>query len=528
MEMRRFYRISSAAGVAVALVAMAVQTSCFFTFDINDCSQYLSPHCFDGGSGTGDAGGDSGPPPSCIPSMNSTAVADSCGVFVSSSKGSDTSGKGTKEAPYQTLAKALGAANGLSVYACGETFTVTQTVTLSAKADLYGALDCSQSWAYDATNQTQLKADPTMTPVPLTLASGASGSAVYDFAITAADAVTAGASSVAVLANGVAASFTRVDITAGKGADGAPGTTPTTSVGPTSPTDPSIVGNDGTAACTAMSSQLGGNPVTNPLCASTGGKGGDGSVSSGSNGDLQPTASAQTALGGVGQPNMDPTNMWSCASGNGGGTTGTNGAPGMLGTGAATTDLGTIDASGTYHGVAGQPGGVGNPGQGGGGGGGAKGKTMCAGASGGSGGAGGGGGNGGTGGNPGGASIGIVSVSATLTFDTVTITTGAGGDGGDGGMGQAGGTGGSGGLGGGGSAQGLSNACPGGQGGQGGSGGQGGGGRGGHALGIAYTGTLAPSTTGASFRSGTPGHGGNMSGTTDKGADGVQADVQAF
>ena len=69
----------------------------------------------DGGTDGGD-GGDSGPPTSCIPSANSTPVADTCGVFVSSTTGDDTNGKGTQKPPYKTLAKALEKAT--TVYAC--------------------------------------------------------------------------------------------------------------------------------------------------------------------------------------------------------------------------------------------------------------------------------------------------------------------------------------------------------------------------------------------------------------------------
>src|SRR5262249_2399758 len=139
-----------------------------------------------------DGGDGGGTPTHCIPSMNTSPVADTCGVFVSSSKGSDASGTGTKAAPYQTLAHALGVARGQPIYACGEIFMVTASVAFSAKVDLYGALDCAKSWAYDGTNKTQLQVDATMTPIPLKLASGASGSSVHDFAITAADATMAG------------------------------------------------------------------------------------------------------------------------------------------------------------------------------------------------------------------------------------------------------------------------------------------------------------------------------------------------
>src|SRR5262249_34027312 len=149
--------------------------------------------------------------------------ADRCGVFVSSSKGSDTSGMGTKEAPYQTLAKALGAAKGQPVYACGETFTVTASISLTAKVDVYGALDCSPTWGYDATKKPLLQAHTTMMPVPLTLASGASGSSVHDFAITAADATTAGGSSIAVIDDHADLALENVDVAAGAGKDGTAG-----------------------------------------------------------------------------------------------------------------------------------------------------------------------------------------------------------------------------------------------------------------------------------------------------------------
>jgi hypothetical protein len=481
-----------------------------------------------GGDG-GTDGGDSGPPPSCIPSLNSTPVDKSCGVFVSSESGNDATGTGTPMNPYKTITTAL--ANGSTIYACAGTLPYAEALSVNKRVTLFGALDCG-TWAYVAAKPTQLTAASDM--VPLTFSSSAGGSDVEDFAIMAADAMKDGGSSIGVIADGITASFARLDITAGNGKEGLNGTTPTASVGPTDPTDPTIVGIAGSNACMATSVQLGGAPVDNPICGSTGGKGGDGSVSSGSSGDLQPTASAQTALGGAGQPNTDPGNIWSCLAGSGlgaGGTTGGNGAPG---TGAKSTDLGTLDATVGYTGVAGQSGGPGTPGQGGGGGGGAKGKSSCAGASGGSGGAGGCGGNGGGGGNPGGASIGIVSLGATLTFDAVTIAVGTGGKGGDGGPGQVGGVGGNGGQGGLGNnaGQNLSSACSGGGGGPGGTGGTGGGGRGGHAIGIAYTGTTAPSTMGVSFsNTGTVGMGGagdDSMGNMGDGVAGIAATTQGF
>ena len=540
----RDLKLAFALMFGLTLAGGGMAASCQDTADdcrlIGTCCPDGTMNCFgakdggpDGDSGSdGGDGGEAGPPPSCIPSMNTEPVAATCGVFVSSEHGDDTKGKGTPTAPYRTIGHAL-AKNAATVYVCAGTAPYSEALTVDTPVTLFGALDCG-TWKYDAANKTQLTALADM--VPLTLSSSsASGTEVEDFAITAADATKDGGSSIAVIANAVMASFVRTDITAGNGKDGLAGTTPTTSVGPTMPNDPTIAGTNGSDACMAASQQLGGAAVTNPMCNSTGGAGGIGEVGSGGSGDVQPMASAQTALGGVGQPNMDPGNTWSCATGVGQGASGTKGGDGSPGPGVKSTDNGTLDAVSGYTGIAGQSGGVGQPGQGGGGGGGAKGKTMCAGASGGSGGAGGCGGNGGGGGQPGGGSIAIVSLGATLTFDTVTITVGTGGKGGAGGSGQVGGVGGNGGQGGLGndSGQNLSSACSGGNGGPGGTGGQGGGGRGGHAIGIAYTGMTAPSTMGASFpKMGTAGMGGtgddSMTGIIGDGAAGVAADVQGF
>jgi hypothetical protein len=478
-----------------------------------------------GESGSSGTGGDGGPPPACVPSANSGPVADTCGVFVSSEHGDDTNGKGTQAAPYKSIGKAL--TKGSTIYVCAGTTPYSEPLSLDTAVTLFGALDCG-TWGYNAAKKTQLTAAADM--VPLTLASTASGSEVQDCAITAADATTAGGSSIAVIADGVTASLTRTDVIAGNGKAGVPGTTPTTSVGPTDPTDPTIAGNPGNPACMATSQELGGAAVTNPRCNSIGGAGGIGEVSSGSNGDASPPT-PQTAQGGQGQPSND-MGMWSCVVG--AGSIGANGGTGTSGLGAQAGDLGALDAKSGYTGIAGKPGGAGSPGQGGGGGGGAKGKMMCAGASGGSGGAGGCGGNGGTGGQPGGSSIGIANLGATLAFDAVRITVGVGGKGGDGAPGQGGGVGGKGGSGGLGdpTAPATAAACDGGNGGPGGTGGQGGGGRGGHAIGIAYTGMTAPSTMGVSFMNqGTPGQGGTGDDSNNNmgdGAKGVGADVQEF
>jgi hypothetical protein len=445
-------------------------------------------------------------------------------VFVSSSLGVDgnEADRGTKEKPFKSITAALNKANVTRVYACAESFS--EPVTISATVELYGALDCTKSWAYIGATQkkTTLKADADK--VPLTLTGDAT---IEDFAIMAADAMVDGGSSIAVIAVQVKASFARCDLAVGAGKAGLQGTTPTDPVGPMTSDDVAIKGNDGKNACMDPSAQLGGAAKENALCpfasgGPIGGSGGQGTVPTGGNGEATP-ATMQTALGGVGQPNIDP--LWSCVIGQGG--IGASGAAGVSGNGAMGADsLGALDSSG-YTGAPGQPGGVAPPGQGGGGGGGAKGKSACAGASGGGGGAAGCGGKGGLGGGAGGASLALVSLAATLSFEKVTIKVGVGGDGGNGGDGQVGGSGGKGGVGGTGSA--TLDACDGGKGGQGGTGGKGGGGRGGHAIGIAYTGATMPLTKGATFTKGTPGKGGlGAADMMHDGDAGVQADVQAF
>jgi hypothetical protein len=491
--------------------------------------------CPTGPTGTGgmatsasSTSGTGGTPTSCIPSESADPVADSCGVFVSSSLGLDDNetDRGTQAKPFKSISAALTKAGAARVYACAESFT--EAVTISAKVELYGGLDC-KSWKFvGAAKKTTLTAKAG--DVPLELAGDAT---IEDFAITAADAATDGGSSIAVIADHATASFARCDLVAGAGKAGIAGATPSDSVGPIDPNDAAIRGNDGKNACLDPSAQLGGGSKDNALCpfvsgGPIGGSGGQGTVPSGGNGEANP-ATGQTALGGQGQPNLDPT--WSCVVGQG--SIGNNGVAGTDGAGATgASSLGTLGTTG-YVGASGQSGGPAAPGQGGGGGGGAKGKSVpaCAGASGGGGGAGGCGGKGGLGGQAGGASVALVSLGATLSFEKVTIKAGAGGQGGDGGNGQGGGVGGKGGTGGNGDsgASPTLAACDGGKGGQGGQGGKGGGGRGGHAIGIAYTGATMPLTKGATFTKGTPGKGGTGSADTlHDGAPGVQMNVQVF
>ena len=215
-------------------------------------------------------GGSDGGTPSCVPSEAVGTVPDACGVFVSSSMGSDTTGRGTQTAPYQTLTKALAEADEKAVYACGESFT--EALSIAGSATLYGALDCGSGWTYDANAKTQLTAGPGVIPLPI--GGPATTVELADFAITSASATEPGGSSIAVLVVGVAASLTRCDIVAGDGMAGAPG------AASPMPAQAGELGEPGAAACSGeLFSQSGG--VVSAACGdgdSFGGSGGNGTA----------------------------------------------------------------------------------------------------------------------------------------------------------------------------------------------------------------------------------------------------------
>lgn len=436
------------------------------------------------GSTDGGPDGDSGPPPSCIPSLNDKPVAESCGVFVSSKNGDDTNGEGTPESPYKTIGKAL--ENGTTIYVCAGAMPYSEALAIDKPATLFGGLDCG-TWAYDASKKTQLTA--AADAVPMTLTSSASGSAVEDFAITAVDANAAGGSSIAVLDNGADLNVTRCELTAGKGADGKAGEKPMGSgqKGADAPAPDPATALDGCVM--NVNGVFGGQPGVS-MCGTdetSGGPGGNGTnlaAGGGAASDAQPQPQPNATSGHDGKAGkaQDAT---PCDPGN----AGANGLSGTM-PGAGATGIGDITPAG-YQGPPATPGqSAGSPGYGGGGGGGAKKCTNGF-----AGPAGGGGGAGGCGGQPGGAgqsagsSFALVSLNAMVTLDTVTLTSVDGGHGGVGGDGQPGGQGGNGGTAGGSNGDGSVSACNGGKGGQGGRGSSGGGGLGGHSAGIAFKGT---------------------------------------
>lgn len=485
-----------------------------------DCAR--SHACSEGASGAsgGGQGGDDGgttTPQKCIPKEAIGAVPQKCGVFVSGSKGVDGPEAGTQEKPFATIGAALAAAKGeMPVYVCAGQYG--QRLTLSAKAEIYGGLDCD-TWEYVGPGQTIIAAGAD--EIALTVSPGADDSSLTDIDVVAADAMKAGGSSIAVVVNSAKMTFTRAKLVAGNGAAGVDGKTPPAAN--LLATNPLIVGNKGADACASMGISQGGAAKMGAMSPSSiGGAGGDGTTGNGEPGDSLVAGVQETAVGGQGQ---------GMVGGCGAGGEGVPGGPGA--DGAPGAGLGTIDING-YVGSDGTKGQDGKPGQGGGGGGAAKGgmkqNTVCAGASGGGGGLGGPGGGGGLGGQAGGASIALISLNATLVFDAVVMQVGNGGVGGKGALGQVGNDGGAGGTGGAADAMGLgfNGACNGGNGGLGGLGGASGGGRGGHAVGIAYKGS-APPKEGVSFmKKGTPGNGGTGPSAMLDGASGSGEDLQSF
>lgn len=507
--------------VALGLVAASAMVTFSCGTRGDNCQMNLN--CGQGGAGgsststsTG-GGGMGGTPIHCIPNENAKTVVDaSCGVFVSAT--GDDGATGSQDQPVQSLKQAVMLALGgeKRIYACAEEFA--GAVELPAGIALYGGLDCGgmpRSWKYVG-EKTKTTITAEVETIPLTLASG-SGTKLFDLHVLAKEAVNAGGSSIAVVADQVTAEITGCVFEAGDAKGGASG------MPYSSAASAGAMGAKGGDACSA-STVLGGDSIAS-MCGtsdSISGQGGTGAALSGGSGSPGLPDSAMN--GGTGEGAM------ACTPG----TKGNDGMPGTQGLGA--TGLGAISKSG-FAGVIGMPGLLGPPGQGGGGGGGAKGGMaldkcpvagMTGGAAGGSGGSGGCGGAGGKGGNSGGSSIALLSLGSALTFSAVTLTTGAGGKGGDGGSGQDGGFGGPPGLGG--TVTGMSGlnpGCNGGPGGSGGKGGQGGGGIGGHSIALAFTGT-APAKSGWVATTGAFGVAGLGGGAAGAGAPGVKTDMQMF
>lgn len=482
-----------------------------------------------------DSGATPSPPygPMCASADPSQAGADSaCGVFVSSTIGDDEN-PGTLERPVRTLASALSLAQQgpNRIYACAEVFR--EAAELPAGVELWGGLDCADGWRYVGAAKKTTIAPGAPGVIPLRFLPGDELARLIDVRLEAATGVEPGQPSIAALVlSGAAAEILRSELITGNGAPGAEGEQGGGAGAP--PQAPGGAdGLPGADACEA-SVNLGGAPVVT-LCEGIetfGGKGGNGRVTYGDDGDDgQPIPANPDGVHGEGGRGEN-TGFTQCFSGQ----VGQAGRDGDHGLGAVGPGRITPDG---WEGVNGQKGGDGLPGQGGGGGGGRRGPLFMecgtgkpqSGAAGGSGGSGGCGGKGGMGGGYGGASIGLLSLSADVTLRDSTITTGDGGDGGRGGLWQGGGLGGGPGLGG--AGLGFPGGCGGGDGGKGGNGGFGGGGLGGSTIGVANLSGQSVMIEGLTINTGKAGKGGlggspyvTLPGTA--GEDGLDVEIQGF
>jgi hypothetical protein len=436
-------------------------------------------------------------------------LTETFGIFVAPT-GSDTTGKGTRAAPYATIGHGMDQATASSltrVYACGTAGHYTENLVVgSSRAGLsvYGGLDCTTTpgtWSYNAADQAVI------TPATGYAAAITASVTFEDTDFVAAPGVSStsnmtSASSIAVFvsdATGVV--LERCDAQAGAAASGASSAQPAP-YGTTAP-----VGNAGSAPIAAGGTGAGGAAMPNPACTtSVGGAGGSAKL-----------GESITLLDGQpGQPGANNAGTSAeCAATEEGGGMGVAGAAGS--SGAAATTWATFSASG-WSPTGGQAGGPAAVGQGGGGGG-----TTAAANSLGGGGGGGAGGCGGVGGQPGsggGSSVAVLVFDSVVTLESCTLSAsnaGGGGNGAAGQTGQGGGTGGAGSTGG----------CGGGTGAAGGSGGPGSGGAGGVSAGVLWTGT-APTVTGGTQTFGVEGAAGKNGDGSTTATDGTAGGVVQF
>lgn len=421
------------------------------------------------------------PPPGCTtptePSKNpEKCFVDSFGVFVSPN--GDDANAGTREKPFKSIGKALEAGRP-RIVACEGSYS--ESIDIKREVEIYGGASCDFTKAGAKAKLLATK------PAYGLKVEKVSGSVILaDIEIVGANGVMPGESSVGAFAvESADVKLLRARVEAGDGADAAPRRDGGFTLAARAPDGVGAVGNTG------------GTPGDSGACPgggqSKGGKGGD----LGFPGD----DAAPRPPGGL----KGPTD---CSTAN---TNGTDGALGGDRPGATST--GVLSAGGltASKGQDGSAGGIG------GGGGGGFGITGA----GGGGGAGGCGGQGGFGGGAGGSSIAVLSFSSTVSLQASELVAKVAKAGGAGGKGQAGQPGGFRGVGSGG-------ACQGGNGAKGGDGGAGGGGPGGIAAGIAWSGKEPTKDAASKITRPTgavPAGGEGGAGASNKGIDGVHADV---
>ncbi|MBS2011993.1 MAG: hypothetical protein JST00_03835 [Deltaproteobacteria bacterium] len=445
------------------------------------CPSSTDERCVDGAcdrdaSSRGEGGAD-GPaidatPPGCDPTKEQkeqeACLNNDFAVFVSTLGRPDATG--TKEAPVNTVKRALEIVGGAKqrIYVCEGTYD--ERISLKVPVSLYGGLSCQGgTWKPNSSRPVFGRKNEQG------FALDVSAAGAFEIVDLEFDAAPGSATSKNSIAARVVASpgltLKRVTLAAAAGAEGAPGGAAATGV--RVPSDGKGIGGSagagaGPRACTCT---IGG-----PTAGGQGGGPPNGGGLGGS-GDVNGSGLADGAGGAGGSTDC------SAGKGHDGGD-----APDEM-PAATPTKWGAI-ASDDWAAAEGARGSNGKSGQGGGGGG-ANGA--------GGGGSGGCGGCGGSGGNPGGgggASVALLAIRSPIRIVASTLTTQTGGRGGKGGTGGSGGEVGF--SGGGGTGGAGADGCAGGQGGKGGAGGHGSGGPGGVAAGILHQGNAPvsdPQTT---------------------------------
>jgi hypothetical protein len=444
------------------------------------------PSVCDGGLADSDSSTDAKPdadppPPGCDtpnePLKNpEKCLVDSFGVFVSPT--GDDGNPGTKAKPFKSIAKALGAGRS-RVFACEGEYV--GSLDISTGVSLYSGVACDFAKAGGRAKVTASKPD-----YAIKIAKVSDAVVIADIEVLGIAGVAPSESSIGVFVSESAnVQFVRAKIEAADGADAPPKKDGAFTLAASAPKGGDASGNTGGVAPTTGACPGGGS--------STGGKGGDLGFP-GEDAAPRPPGGAKVPV--------------DCSVALAGGTAGISGTNQAGAAAVATLTAGALVGSKGQDGTAGGAGG---------GGGGGFGVTGAGGA----GGAGGCGGQGGFGGSPGGSSIALVSFGSVVSLKSVELVAKTAKPGGAGGAGQVGQTGGFRGNGSGG-------ACSGGNGAKGGDGGGGGGGAGGIAAGIAWAGGSEPARdaqTKIARPAGDGPAGGEGGAVTNKGVDGVHADV---
>jgi hypothetical protein len=406
-------------------------------------------------------------------------LVDSFGAFVSPT--GDDGNAGTKAKPFKTIGKALTAGRDRVVVCEGE---YGGSLDITKGVSIFGGVTCDFAKAGG-----RPKIVATQPAYAIKIAKVTDPVLLSDVEVIGKAGAKESESSIGIfVSESASVQFARMKVEAQDGVDAAPKKDGAFTLAANAPKGGDASGNTGGASATTGACPGGGS--------SSGGKGGDIGFQ-GDDGSPKPPGGAKGIVA-------------ACNAG-GGGSDGETGGVGSAKPGAA--QVAALSASGIVGGKGGD-GANGTPGGGGGGGYGTAG-------AGGAGGAGGCGGQGGVGGGPGGSSLAIVSFSSALTLQAVELVAKAAKPGGAGGAGQVGQPGGF-------SGNKSGGACAGGNGAKGGDGGAGGGGAGGIAAGIAWAGGIEPkrdAQTKISRPAGPGPSGGEGGAASNKGADGVHADV---